>query len=699
MCPLVDADLIADHTTRPRIACPKNRAPSESRAPECCNKTMSKSSTLLEQQPAGSNSNGPDAVRSDRSVAANINSIVSTATNDGPMWQELLKLIADQWDAPYAVVRVVTQRGMVQEESHQNGLTLESWRLCIVPELTYAVSTGLDRSQTFRDNKSEIEISIHTVPVTDQGGRPCGALAIATDAISDVLCDTTRQQLALLVGLCSQAGWDPDLPLPSTRPQSDSKPTRPLDSGSAEQHDVNLAEEFSELETATRQATIAAKFGSIEELSFHVTNSIKTRFNCLEVALGLVRGRRVKLMAISGLDAVYRKTPGAMRISQAMEECLDHGSMVYAQDIPIEADNETPLALPIHQRLRSMTKGSNCVSLTLGSEDSPTAVLTLRRPSDIPFQAAELKELQAQFGAVAEAIGVLRVARRNIFAHFIDDGLAAFSRLLKTTHVRGLTVILLLVVIAGALIKPWHHSIYLEARFSSPKGRIYSAPIDGRIADVHVVPGQHVDKGALLFEIDVEEFQRKLDETHNQARQHRVRMVRALAEYDTTTAAAAKLLLDADEMTIRLLEQRIATAKVYAENPGILVRGEGHLRVGERVPYGEAICHIASDIGREIQLRLEDDQAGDLHTGMNGWFAAKGEPDHKLPIQIVRIERQTAVEDGRNLVAAWARLDENVQTLPLGAEGYARIETGEKPGWWILFHKPLRKLRWYLWPV
>lgn len=666
---------------------------------------MSNSTTAPESSITGSSLNRQTSLRADRSVAANIRSIVATAPSDSRIWDDLLRLIASQWDAPYAVVRVVTQRGMVQEESHQPGLTLESWRLCVVPELTFAVSTGTDRSQTFRDSRSGIEISIHTVPVTDQGGRPCGALAIATDAISDALCDTTRQQLSLLVGLCSQAGWDPDLPLPSTRIDNHTRtdelaqPDTQHEPSESAPNEDNFSDAFAELEEATRQATIAARFGSIEELAFHVVNSIKTRFNCLEVALGLVQGRRIKLMAISGLDAVYRKTPGAMRISQAMEECLDHGSMVYAQEIPIETDAGTALALPIHQRLRSITKGSNCVSLTLGSEGSPAAVLTLRRPAEVPFQAAELQELQTQFGAVAEAIGVLRVARRNVVSHLWDESWTTFSQLLKMTHVRGITVILGIVLVVGALLRPWHHSIYLEARFSSPQGRIYSAPIDGRIANVYIVPGEHVESGALLFEIDTEELQRKLEESHNQARQHRVRMVRALSEYDTTTAAAAKLLLDADQMAIQTLEHRIATAKVYAQNPGILIRGEGHLRVGERVPYGEAICQIASDAGREIQIRLDDDQAGDLQTGMNGWFAAKGEPDHKLPIQIVRIERQTAVEDGRNLVAAWARLDENVDTLPLGAEGYARVETGEKPGWWILFHKPLRKLRWYLWPV
>ena len=664
---------------------------------------MNKSASAIENGNPGSTSNRDDAsVRSQQTVAAAIRSIVTTATSDSRIWNDLLKLIADQWDSPYAVVRIVTQRGMVQEEVHQDSLTVEGWRLCVVPELTYAVSTGIDRSQTVRDSGSGIEISIHTIPVTDQGGRPCGALAITTDSISDALCDVTRQQMMLLTGLCSQAGWDPDLPLPST-----GVPSAP--EASLTDSDFDLAkpahsatdetDQLSGVEQATREAAVAARFGTIEELAFHVANSIKTRFGCVEVGFGLVTGRKVRLMAISGLDSVYRKTPGAMRISQAMEECLDHSAIIYSQDVPIELENGTALHLPIHQRLRSMTKGSNCASLLLGNEKTPAAVLTLRRPADMPFQGPELQELQTQFSALAEAIGVLRVARRNVFAHFWDDLLNGVSTLLQTTHVRRISVVLGVVVVIGLLLRPWNHSIYLEAKFSSPQGRIYSAPIEGRIANVFVVPGQHIEQGTLLFEIDTAELQRDLEEAKNQARQHRVRMVRALGEYDASAAAAAKLLLEAEEMSIKKLEQRIQSARVFAESPGVLVRGEGHLRVGERIPYGEAICQITPDSSREIQLRLDDDQAGDIQTGMPGWFAAKGEPDNKLPIEIVRIERQTAVEDGRNLVSAWARLDEAVESLPLGAEGYARVDTGEKPGWWILLHKPLRKLRWYLWPV
>lgn len=656
----------------------------------------------VNEMQTGLNETSNDLLRNNQSIACMIRSIVSTATSDSQIWNELLKLIADQWDAPYAVVRVVTQRGMVQEETQQQGLTVASWRMCVIPELTYAVSTGNDRSQTFKDGGSGIEISIHTVPVTDQGGRPCGAIAIATDAVSDAICDATRQQLSLLVGLCSQAGWDPDLPLPITRrvhgssDEAESPSTSPSPDKSSSFEPNN---EVADIEQATREAAIASRFSSIDELAFNVVNSIKTRFNCVEVGFGLVTGRRIRLLAISGLDAVYRKTPGAMRISQAMEECLDHGSMVYAQDAPIELENGEALHLPIHQRLRSMTKGSNCVSLILGSPSSPAAVLTLRRPAEFQFQGKELQDLQAQFNTIAEAIAVLQVARRGLLSHIGDALRRGVAKLLQTSHVRGITITLFLFACIGLLIRNWDHSIYLEARFSSPKGRIYSAPIDGRIDNVFVVPGQHVEEGTLLFEISTSELQRELDELRNQARQHRVRMVNALSDYDSDAAAAAKLLLDADNLSINKLESRIRSAKVYAENAGVLVRGEGHLRIGERIPYGEAICQVAPDAGCEIQLRLEDDQAGDVQIGMPGWFAAKGEPDQKLPIEIVRIERQAAVEDGRNLVSAWAKLDETVKSLPLGAEGYARIETGQKPGWWILLHKPLRKLRWYLWPV
>jgi hypothetical protein len=643
------------------------------------------------------------------SAIATIRSIVASGENDSQIWSSILGLIAGHWDSPYATVRIVTQRGMVQEEFHQFSMTPESWRLCVVPELTHAVTSGEDRSQSFSDQKSGIQISVHTIPVIDRDGSPCGALAIATDGVSPAIADATREQLSLLLGFALQAGWDPDAPLPAHR-GADEDASFPSDqSPDGERHETpkmdasptsgSAVASPAEMDQTCRRASLAARYQSVEELAFHVTNSIKTRLGCIEVAIGLVRGKKVRLLAISGQDTVYRGTPGAQRLSQAMEECLDHGGLVYAQQEPLEGSDIQGLEMPIHQRISSLTKGSNCVSITLGETESPTAVLTLRRGASNPFSGPELDDLRNQFNAVAEAIQMLQVARQGVLSHASESILATVRKIFSRRGRREMLMVAAGVIAIGLLVCQWPHSMYLEARFSSPNGRIYAAPIDGRVAAVHVVPGQHIAAGQLLFEIDTDQQRRELERLRNQIRQHRVRMVQSLGQHDPSGAAAAKCLLDADTMTAQQLVGRIETAKVYAEEAGVLIRGEGHLRVGERVPYGDAILHVAADRSREVQIRLDDSIAGDVEVGMSGWFAAKGQPDRKLRIEIVRIECQTAVEDGRNLIAAWAELPADVGTLPLGAEGYARIEVGGKPGWWILFNQPWRKLRWYLWPV
>ncbi len=618
-------------------------------------------------------------------VPEEIRLIVQQSKTDGVLWNKVLHAAARQWDAPFIAVRIVTRRGMVQEEIAGEGMTIASWRACVIPELTRAVTSGVGRTSVLRDQASGIEVAIHCIVVTDGCGNPCGALAMVTDPMPRPLCDSTRDQLSMVIGLCRQAGWDPDRPLPAL-------------SDAAPQNTPKDEAQNTPLLTAP-DASLASRFRSLDELAFSLTNSIKTRLNCIEVSLGIVRRSKVRLLSISGLDAVYRRTPGAMRISQAMEECLDHGGIVYSQSEHIEIDGSTALEMPIHQRLRSLTQSSNCVSLTLGDPESPTAVLTLRRPADLPFQGSELANLRIQFSTVADAIHVLRDARRGLLAHLSDSCLSVAHRAWKTTWVRSVSIGCATVLLLAGLIYPWQYSVYVEARLNSPGGRIYSAPAEGRLAAVHVLPGQHVEAGELLFELETQDLDNELARLQSQLRMHRVRMVESLAMDDPSGAASAHSMLNAAEFAMTDIQRQIANARVFAQSAGIVTRGEGHLRVGERVPLGDAILQVAADSGREIQLRLDDEFAGDLGPGMTGWFAAQGEPDRKIAIEITRVEHQTMVEEGRNLVTAWATMKDSIDTLPLGAEGVARIDGGGKPGWWILLHKPIRKLRWYLWPL
>lgn len=618
-------------------------------------------------------------------IPEEIRFIVQQSKSDGVLWGKVLHAAARQWDSPFIAARIVTSRGMVQEEVAGEGMTIASWRACVIPELTLAVTSGAGRTSVLRDHASGIEVAIHCIVVTDGCGNPCGALAMVTDPLPRPLCDSTRDQLSMVVDLCRQSGWDPDRPLPA------------LCDAPTQNQDYNAGQN-TPLLTAP-DASLASRFRTLDEMAFSLTNSIKTRLNCIEVSLGIVRRSRVRLLAISGLDAVYRRTPGAMRISQAMEECLDHGGIVYSQAEQIQMDGSTALEMPIHQRLRSLTQGSNCVSLTLGDPEAPTAVLTLRRPADLPFKGSELADLRIQFSTVADAIHVLRDARRGLISHMRDSCFSVMRRVWSTSWVRTVSIGCAATLLLGGLFYPWQYSVYVEARLNSPGGRIYSAPAEGRLAAVHVLPGQHVEAGQLLFELETQELENELARLQSQHRMHRVRMVEALATDDASGAASAHSLLKAAEFALADIQRQIDNARVFADSAGIVTRGEGHLRVGERVPLGDAILQIAADTGREIQLRLDDEFAGDLAPGMAGWFAAQGEPNRKIAIEITRVEHQTLVEEGRNLVTAWATMKGSVDTLPLGAEGVARIDGGGKPGWWILLHKPIRKLRWYLWPL
>ncbi|XZE52789.1 efflux RND transporter periplasmic adaptor subunit [Planctomycetaceae bacterium SH139] len=634
-----------------------------------------------------------DDVRSEAELAPGtffdgIRQLIHESAEDSRVWATALEHVRRGWDSPFAAVRLVTDRGMTHEESTAGNTRAAIWSPLANAELTQVVINGKASSRVYSDPKSGLSIVIHSVPILDLRGLPCGAIGVVTDLMPEAFCLSAQSQLASYVDLVVEAGWLSETPLALEEPKAN------RNGGDDSPQSGNDDEEIDFL-----SATLAAKFRSVEELGFSLTNSIKTRLGCIEVGLGVVRGEHVRLLAISGTDNVFRNTPGAERIAQAMEECLDHGNTVYAQTRALGEEESGAKALPIHRSWRAATQGTNCISLPLGNAGSTTAVISLRRPEERPFVAEELAQLRAQLASIGAAIDVVAKARRGLFLHTMHAIGQQCRWVAGHSLLRRVLAVAIAVVVVLALILPWPYHIMVDAKINSTEGRVYSAPVEGRLDKVHVKPGERVLPGQLMFEMDVRELEAKLSRLQSELALHRIRMVDALRNHASAAASAEQELAASVELEIRAAEMKISSARVFSQEAGVVTKGEGHLRVGEMLAFGSPIIQVANSEGCDVELKIADHLAADLAPGMGGWFAGQGEPERRRDILVTRLERQATVEEGRNLLSVWAKLEEPAVDLPVGATGFAQVNAGSRPGWWLLLHKPLRKLRWQLIPM
>lgn len=125
----------------------------------------------------------------------------------------------------------------------------------------------------------------------------------------------------------------------------------------------------------------AASHRSLHEFAFAIANSLKSKTGCEQVCLGLVRGRRIQMLCISGLDNLYPRSPGAKLINQAMEECLDADTILCYQNAG-QWDEAMSKGHRLHRRWHHHAANASVASIPLHVQGRCVAVS--RRTQTMP---------------------------------------------------------------------------------------------------------------------------------------------------------------------------------------------------------------------------------------------------------------------------------------------------------------------------
>ncbi|MCX5682656.1 MAG: GAF domain-containing protein, partial [Planctomycetota bacterium] len=124
-------------------------------------------------------------------------------------------------------------------------------------------------------------------------------------------------------------------------------------------------------------------------LAMSLCNDLASRWQCDRVSLGFLKGRYVKLRAMSHTEKFSRKMKLVQNIESAMEECLD-------QDVEVmfPASPEATFISRAAADLSRLQGPSSVLCLPLRHAGRAAAILVLERPLDRPFTLEEVEGLR-----------------------------------------------------------------------------------------------------------------------------------------------------------------------------------------------------------------------------------------------------------------------------------------------------------------
>jgi multidrug efflux pump subunit AcrA (membrane-fusion protein)/GAF domain-containing protein len=438
--------------------------------------------------------------------------------------------------------------------------------------------------------------------------------------------------------------------------------------------------------------------------SLNLVNEMARQLKCSRVSLGWIKGKGVRLEAMSDTEHVRRHSAQVGELELAMAECLDQQQPIVC---PVPEGAEPVIAhavLHAHRKVTGNQPNRYILSIPLRQRDEWVGVLTLER-SDEAFDSTLIRQMQLIADVVAPHLADRRQADRWLHHHVGDDVLKAGSYLLGPRHVawKLLGVAVLIALIASLLI---HMDYRVSADFvlEAQSKRIVPSPFEGILDKALTEPGKPVRAGDVLAELSTTEQSMQLAEAQAKLKLSKLQRDQSLAERKQAEAAQAAADAEALAARVAMLEHQIEKSKVRAPIDGIVLSGYWQDKVGGVVEQGKEMFQIAPLSDLIAIVRVGEADIDYIQPGQEGYLATRSAPEAKFHIKVTRIVPMASPVNGANVFEVWsefqgidAQLAPVMGALRPGMEGLAKIHTESRSLAWIATHKLADLIRLYVW--
>jgi hypothetical protein len=427
--------------------------------------------------------------------------------------------------------------------------------------------------------------------------------------------------------------------------------------------------------------------------SIALCNAVESRYGCDRVSFAWLEGGYIRLKSISRTERFEKNMAAVKAMEMMMEECLDQD-----EEIIIPAPEKSTFVRRDHEKFSKQNSVANICSVPIRVDGKATAVLTCERQSR-PFSAAELQQLRLACDQGARRLHDLHEIEGWVGARLGRSARAQLARALGPEHTWAKVVALLgAVALFFLFCVPLRYRVEGNFILKSDAVSYLTAPFDGFIKEVKARPGDRVQSGAVLLQMEtdelaIEEANALADQVRFQREAEKARATNGLAEMRIALA-----LSDQAKARLDMARLRLRQAEIRATIDGVVVEGDLRERIGAPVKQGDALFKTTKLDGMYVEAEINQRDVQNVKAGVAGEIAFVTQPKFKYPIKVERVYPAAMTKENENIFIV--RL-----TLPAapaewwrpGMSGLTKIEAGKRTLFWILTHRTVDFLRMWLW--
>jgi hypothetical protein len=260
-----------------------------------------------------------------------------------------------------------------------------------------------------------------------------------------------------------------------------------------------------------------------------------------------------------------------------------------------------------------------------------------------------------------------------------------------------LIVSLTLIALFAIIFVKIDNTLRADVVIDDPDLRVMSAPMDGFIEDVFVIPGDVVTVGQPLLQLEDDEIKLRIAELDAQIARHTARAAVARANRDRAEAAVADAERTEAEARLSLAKRELDQTIIVARTAGLVLEGDLRQRLGARVTFGEELLRIAPRQGIELQLSVRNRDGDLLAEDLTGRVRLDAAPEEALMVRVTRIKPGAETIDGELRFVAFGELQSVSSNIENGMQGTARLSLGKAPIYEVWLKPIAETVYMFLW--
>lgn len=422
-----------------------------------------------------------------------------------------------------------------------------------------------------------------------------------------------------------------------------------------------------------------------------VLSEAAIKLDCDRISFGTLKGKRIRLQAMSSAADFARKIDLTLALEDAMNESADQGARLL-----LPAQESSLATVRAHAHLLR-EHGNGCVlSVPFFLESGHYGVLSfewVEPPADDVLGLAE---------GLAAVVGRVFLEREladlSIWGALRRSTGRGLRRLFGPRYLgRKLVAVAVVALVTFFSVATGPFRISAEAELEGAVHRTISAPFDSFVADAFFRAGQTVEEGTVLATLDDRDLRLSYLRWSSQRAQFEREMLAAQGRRDTAAAQVAEAQMRQAEAQMEVAGMLLERTTIVAPFAAVITSGDLSQDFGRPVQRGAPLFELAPLADYRVVIEVNEGDIAEIQEGQEGTLVLKAFPEQKFRFDVSLVTPVSEPRDGKNQFRVEGRLHAGSEAMRPGMRGMAKVEIGEAHLIWIWTREMRQWLRLQRW--